>query len=343
MIGTKIVQFHETGGPEVLRLEPVDMPEPKAGEIRFRVHAIGLNRAEVMWRQGSYLIETNLPARIGMEGAGVVDAVGAGVDQSLLGQRISNLPTFSPRDYGVYGEHAIIPAASAMPIPASLSFAQATAVWVPYLTAYGALVHQGALKAGDTLLVTAASSSTGLAAIQIAKDCGARVIAVTRTQAKAVALARSGADHLVVTDEEDLVDRVTAITDGEGARLIYDPVGGPGVEPLAACAAVGGILFEYGLLSAEPTPYPLFTALSRQLTIKAYDAVPEVFQAPAVLRAGLEWLVPRLEDGRFVPSVDPNRFSLDQIVDAHRFMESNEQTGKIVIDVLADARANTSA
>src|SRR5499426_3356880 len=154
--------------------------------------------------------------------------------------------------------------------PASLSWEQAASIWMQYLTSYGALIDIADLKAGDTLVIPAASSSVGLAAIQIANRAGATAIALTRTSSKRQALMDAGATHVVVTDEQDLVKEVLGITGGKGARVVFDPVGGPTFVKLAQATARLGILFLYGALSPEPTPLPLFDVLGKWITIRGY-------------------------------------------------------------------------
>ncbi|KAA0020643.1 zinc-dependent alcohol dehydrogenase family protein [Salinicola corii] len=330
-VTVRIVRFHETGPSDVLKVETVPLPEPAAGEVRIRVKAIGLNRAEVMWREGSYLIQPDLPAQIGFEAAGDVEAIGPDVESNWLGKRVSNMPSFSPNMYGAYGDVAILPVHALSEIPDTLSYEQGTAIWAPYLTAYGSLVRIGHLDKNDTVLITAASSSTGLAAIQIVNTIGAQAIATTRKADKKGTLLAAGADHVIVTSEEDLVERIVELTEGKGARLIYDPVAGPGLESLARAAAIGGTIFEYGLLSPAPTPYPLRTALLRQLTIRAYDAAPEMFQTPTARKEGKAWLLKQISEGRISPIIDKSKFKLCDIASAHDYMESNTQFGKIVL------------
>ena len=224
----KIVRFHECGGPEVLKLEEVPTPEPGQGEVRLRVQAIGLNRAEVLFRQGKYVVRSHPPCTLGYEAAGVVEAVGEGVDKKLLGKRFSTVPSFAADKYGVYGEVAIVPAYSLAAYPEKLSPEEGTSIWMQYLTAYGALVQLGKITRGDFVLITAASSSVGIAAIEIAKAQGAVSIATTRTSKKKAELLSLGADHVIATQEEDLVKRVGEITGGKGARVVFDPIGGKG-------------------------------------------------------------------------------------------------------------------
>lgn len=327
----KIVRFHHTGDASVLQLDELPLPEPAAGEVRLRVKAIGLNRAEVMFRMGRYLVEPVLPSKLGYEASGTVEAVGSGVDPSWLGKTVSTVPAFAADKYGVYGEVAIVPVYALAAYPASLSYEEGTSIWMQYLTAYGALIAQGHLTKGDFVIVTAASSSVGLAAIEIVKAEGAVTIATTRTSAKKAELLAAGADFVIATDEEELAARVNEITGGKGARIVFDPVAGKGLEALAAAAAVNGIIFEYGALATDATPYPLFAALSKHLTVKGYTLF-ELVSDPAALTAAKGYIFDRLASGAFKPRIDKT-FPLSQIVEAHRYMESNAQIGKIVVTV----------
>jgi NADPH:quinone reductase len=327
----KIVRFHETGTAEVLKLEDLPLTEPGEGEVRLKVEAIGLNRAEVMFRRGQYLESPQVPSRIGYEAAGIVDAVGPGVRDIRVGDRVSTIPSFSMGQYGVYGESAIVPATAVAAYPDSLAPVEGTSIWMQYLTAFGALVEYGQIKNGDQVLITAASSSVGLAAIQITKAAGAVAIATTRGETKKQQLLDAGADQVIVTDNENLVERVMAITSGNGARISFDPVAGPGLEKLAEAAAPGGIIFEYGALSPEPTPFPLFPVLGKGLSIRGYTLF-EIVKDPEKLARGKQYIYAGLKSGTLKPLID-RTFSLDAIVDAHRYMESNQQMGKIVVKV----------
>jgi NADPH:quinone reductase-like Zn-dependent oxidoreductase len=327
----KIVRFHETGAADVLKIDELPLPEPGPGEVRLRVKAIGLNRAEVMFRMGRYLANPVLPSKIGYEASGIVEAVGADVDRSWLGKKASTVPTFMADKYGVYGEVAIVPATALAEYPERLSYEEGTSIWMQYLTAYGALIQQGRVEQGDFVLIAAASSSVGLAAIQIVKAEGAFSIATTRTSKKKAELLALGADYAIATEEEDLAARVFEITGGKGTRIAFDPVAGKGLEALAAAASQGGTIFEYGALSAEPTPFPLFAALSKHLTVKGYTLY-EVVGQPVVFARAKQYVFDHLASGEFTPRIDKT-FPLSQIVEAHRYMESNAQVGKIVVIV----------
>jgi NADPH:quinone reductase-like Zn-dependent oxidoreductase len=325
----KIVRFHKTGPAEVLQFDELPLPEPGPGEVRLSVKALGLNRAEVMFRNGQYLETPILPAKNGYEAAGVIDAVGEGVDSSWIGKTASTVPgNFKLSDHGVYGEVAVVPFKAIAEYPASLSYEQGASIWMQYLTAYGALVWLAKIAKGDFVVITAASSSVGIAAIEMVKVEGAISIAVTRTAAKKAQLLKLGADHVIVTDEEDLVARINEITSGKGARVVFDPIGGPILEKLAAATAYQGIILEYGALASEPTPYPLFTALGKGLTIRAYTLF-EVTANP-VFPKGKQYIFDHLASGAFKPLIDKT-FPFAEIVEAHRYLESNVQVGKIVV------------
>ena len=329
---TRIVRFHEVGGPEVLRLEDMEATAPGPGEVAIDVRAIGLNRAEAMFRAGQYLEAPKLPARLGYEAAGTVSALGPDVEGLEVGQRVASVPGFSMNKYGAYGERVVVPAWAVVPTPDNLTDEQAAAVWMQYLTAWGALVEIAKLGAGESVLIPAASSSVGLAAIQIANMVGATPIALTRSSTKARALKDAGAPHVIATGEQDLVAEVKRITGDKPPRIAFDPVGGPTVEKLAASLARGGILFQYGALSTEPTPLPLFTLLGMGLTIRGYTLF-EFTQFPgAALKRGIDFVLKGLADGKLKPVI-AKTFKLDQIVEAHRYMEANEQIGKIVVTV----------
>ena len=327
----KIIRFHETGGADVLQIEDLPVEEPGEGEVRLKVEAIGLNRAEVMFRRGQYLEDPELPSRLGYEAAGIVDAVGPGVGDIQIGNCVSTIPGFSMGRYGVYGESAIVPAIRVASYPDNLSASEGTAIWMQYLTAFGALIDICQLKADDTAVISAASSSVGLAAIQVAKAAGAVAIAATRGSAKKQFLLDAGADHVIVTNEEDLGESVMAITAGTGANLIFDPIGGPLLQTLADAAAVGATIVEYGALSPDPTPFPLFSALKKGLTVRGYLLFEIVKDAQRLAR-GKQYIYDGLKSGALKPVID-STFPLEAIADAHRYMESNQQKGKIVVTV----------
>jgi NADPH:quinone reductase-like Zn-dependent oxidoreductase len=327
----KVVRFHETGGPEVLKFEDVPLPQPGDGEVRLKVQAIGLNRAESMFYHGHYIYQPQLPAGLGYEAAGTVDAVGANVDESWIGKQVSTIPAFSLNEYSMVGETALAPVTAIAEYPANLSPAEGAAIWMQYVTAYGALIAIAKVTKGDFVVIPAASSSVGLAAIEIVKAEGGIAIATTRKSSKKEELTRLGADHVIATDEEDFVARVAEITGGRGARVTFDPVAGPFMEKLVEAAAPGGIIFAYGALSGQPTPFPLITALPKSLSIRGYTLM-EITRVPEKLVLAKKYIYDRLADGRFRPKI-AKTFPFAQTFDAYKYLESNAQVGKIVVTV----------
>jgi NADPH:quinone reductase-like Zn-dependent oxidoreductase len=325
----RIVRFDRIGGPETLKLEDATVRQPGENEVKLRVQATGLNRAEALYMRGQYFEQPQLPSRIGYEAAGVVEAVGPGVDKSWIGKRVATVPGYSQNRWGVLGDEAVVPLISLGEYPAKLSPAEGASIWMQYLTAWGALVHDGHVSAGDAVVLPAASSSVGLAAIQIVKDAGAVAIAATRTGKKRQELIDLGADYVIATEEEDLPARVMEMTGGKGARIIFDPVAGPYVEKLVAAAAVRGTIYLYGALSMEPTPFPLWAAMPKALSMRAYT-LWEFREDAAVLAVAQQYVRDRLENGHFVPKI-AKTFPLEQTREAYEYLESNAQVGKVVI------------
>jgi NADPH:quinone reductase-like Zn-dependent oxidoreductase len=328
----RVVFFDRLGPPEVLQLREVPLAEPGPGEVRLAVEAFGLNRSESQMRQGSYpMLNATFPSRAGKEAVGTVTAIGEGVQGVVLGQRYTTVPCFDMNKNGVYGEFAVVPAGALAPVPQGLSAVQATAIWQQYLTAYGPLVLYSQLGRGSVVLVTAATASVGHACIQIAKAQGATVIATTRQADKVARLHETGADHVIVTTRDALVPAVMQITGGKGAHVIVDSISGPVVAELAECAAHKGRIFLYGRLDETPTPYPLVTCMKKALSITGYTLWEIVLDAQ-LRREAERWIVSRLERGTFAPVID-RTFTLDQIVQAHAYMDANQANGKIVVTV----------
>ncbi|MGZ9722151.1 zinc-dependent alcohol dehydrogenase family protein [Rhizobium miluonense] len=326
---TRVVRFHEYGEPEVLRIDDIEVPVPAADEVQIAVRAIGLNRAEVMFRRHAYLQEAQFPSMLGYEAAGTVKALGSDVSGFAEGDAVSVIPTLDMARWGTYGEVINVPARHVVRHPQNLSFEKAAASWMQYVTAWGALIEQARLSAGDFVIVSAASSSVGIAAFQIARSAGATVIATTRTSAKTEGLHKAGAHYVIATAEEDLLARVREITGGKGARVIFDPIGGPAVAQLAECMAVGGILLEYGALSPEEGSFPQFAVIRKSLTLKGY-LYTETVSDHAALERAKTFILEGLQSGALDPLIS-RIFTFDQIQAATHFLESNEQIGKVVV------------
>jgi NADPH:quinone reductase-like Zn-dependent oxidoreductase len=327
---SKVVRIFRHGGPEQLRLEDLEVGEPGPAEVRLKIEAIGLNRSEAAFRAGEYPVTPKFPALMGYEGVGLIEALGPGVQGFALGERVCVLPNFRLGEYGIYGERAIVPARSLLSPPPGLTTVESASIWMQYFTAL-AIIEIARATLGDYVIIRAASSSVGLAAIQLANWAGAVPIAATRTSAKASALQRQGAKHVIATDETDLVAEVQRITGGKGARIIFDPVGGPYMEKLALAAADEGIIFVYGGLSGKPTPYPHWPAALKGLSIRGWVA-SSIWNRPERFVRNRDLILQGLAAGHLRPVI-AKTFPLSEIVDAHRYLESNQQVGKIVVTV----------
>jgi len=327
----RVVRISQFGTPDVLRLSHEPVREPAPSEVRLRVRALGLNRAEVMFRMGNYTEKPQFPARLGSEAAGVIEAVGKGVTQFKVGDRVSTFPGFAMNQYGVAGDTAVVPSSHVVKIPAGLSFEEGAAIWTQYLTAYGCLIHFGLLQKGDAVAITAASSSVGIAAIQMVNDAGGVSIAVTRKADKRAALLAAGAHHVIVSETEDLAARVAEITGGRGARIVFDPVAGPFLERLADIVATEGIIIEYGWLQPGTPVLPLVPALVKGFSVRGFHLSFHLIPHYDRLAAALAYVCARLESGAFRPLLAEKSFTIDRIADAYRYMELNEHVGKIIV------------
>jgi NADPH:quinone reductase-like Zn-dependent oxidoreductase len=327
----RVVRFREVGGPEKLELFDEEVAAPGNGEVRIKVKAIGLNRSEAAFRRGKYFETPVLPARLGYEASGVIDAVGDGVQDFKVGDAVSTVPNFSMNAYGVYGDTALSPASAVVKHPASLSFEEAASIWMAYLTVYDALIGSAKLSKGEFVLIPAASSSVGIAAIQLANVIGAIPVALSRTSEKRERLVAAGAAHVIVTEEQDLVSEVMKITAGKGAEVVYDPVGGPTFNKLMEAAAPHARMLVYGTLSPEPIVLPHFSLFPKVLNISGAVLLTTTLD-PDKLKSAVAWVVKGLESGKLKPVI-AKTFALDQIVESHRFLEGNQQFGKVVVTV----------
>jgi NADPH:quinone reductase-like Zn-dependent oxidoreductase len=268
------VRIHEFGNADVLQIESVAMAQPGAGEVRLRIHAIGLNRTELTLRSGRSPVKPTLPSSLGFEAAGVIEELGPDVSGFTVGDRVALVPAYGAAEYALYGEVSLAPSRSLVAVQDGTSFVEAAATWAAFGTAWAGLIAIGNLTAGQTVLISAASSSVRLAAIQIANRVGARSVALTRSRAKIDELLRHGAAAAISTDEQDVVAEVKRLTDSRGADLVFDPVGGPDFAYLVRATANGGMLILYGALATDPTVVPPFDILARDLTIRASPSQP---------------------------------------------------------------------
>ena len=328
---SRVVEFAEAGGPEVLRFKNVDVPQAGPGQVRIRVKAIGLNRAESMWRHDQYIEPVKFPARLGYEAVGTVDSVGRDVTTIAVDDEVNVIPSFSMNQYGMYGEVVLAPIHAVVRQPKGLSSVEAASIWMMFITAYGALIGDAKITSEDAVVIPGASSSVGLAAIQITNSVGAKSIALTRTSAKRKHLTDAGAKYVIATEEEDLVKAINEITGGQGARVVFDPVGGPTVAKLIKTLSFQGLLYLYGALSDQVTTVSPLELIAKILTIKGYNIWTTSGDAQRQ-KAAVDFVLAGLEKGTLKPVID-RVFPFDQIVEAHRYLEASGQFGKIVVTI----------
>lgn len=326
-----VYRFHQLGGADVLQIDSLPLHPPGEDEVHIRVRAIGLNRADVMFRQDTYIVKAQLPSRLGYEAAGEVVSVGTAVRDFMPGDAVCVLPPDDLARYGTYADEMIIPARFLVHKPPSLSFEAASAVWMQYLTAWGGIIRAAQVKKGDFILITAAASSVGIAAIQIARQAGAVPIAVIRTPEHADRLREMGASHVIVTGEEDLLQAVTAITGPEGLDAAFDAVGGPQVTDIAQALTKFGRLVIHGALSPEITPFPLKLAIRKSLSVSGY-LFAEVLNSPGQREEAQHFILEGLATGGLVPHVDKT-FAFGQMQEAQAWLEASHRIGKVVVTV----------
>lgn len=245
---TKAIRIHETGGPEVLTWEDVDVGDPGEGEVRIRHTAVGLNFIDIYQRSGLYPLP-DLPLTLGTEGAGVIEAVGPGVDGIEAGQRVA----YAGGQLGSYAEARVMPAGVLVPVPDAVDDRTAAAMMLKGMTAHMLLFKSYAVQEGDHVLVHAAAGGVGSILVQWAKHLGATVIGTVGSAAKGEQATGHGADHVINYNEEDFAERVTEITGGQGVPVVYDSVGKDTFEKSLDCLSEWGVLVNFGNASG-PAP-----------------------------------------------------------------------------------------
>jgi NADPH:quinone reductase-like Zn-dependent oxidoreductase len=323
----RVVVFDEFGGPDVMHVLKEPVAGPTADEVGVRIEAFAVNPLDQMMRSGTSPAAVPLPhARLGVEGTGVIDALGSGVTGLRIGDPVilTAVPDASVR--GSYAEYTTIPASRVIARPAGLGITEAAAVWVSYSTAYGALVEKARMRPGDHVLITAASGGVGRAAIQIANPIGAVPIAVTRYTANTDDLRAAGAAAVIATDHMDIAEAVRDYTGGVGADIVLDLVMGPGQPDLLKAARVGGTLVAAGYLDPRPAPFP-----SIPLTIFRYMSFEHTLD-PVVVKRMAAFLNAGVRLGALRPAIG-KVFTLDDVAGAHRYLETGLHAGKIVVTV----------
>ncbi|MBR0896853.1 NAD(P)H-quinone oxidoreductase [Bradyrhizobium tropiciagri] len=323
-----VVAISKPGGPEVLVPETRAVPAPKAGEILVKVAAAGVNRPDVAQRSGSYPPPPGASDLPGLEIAGEVVALGEGAKHKI-GDKVMSLVAG-----GGYAQYCIAQDAQAMTVPPSLSMQEAGAIPETLMTVWHNVFERGALKAGETLLIHGGSSGIGTMAIQLAKAFGAKVIVTVGSQDKADACLKLGADYAVNYKTEDFVEAVKKATDGAGANVILDMVGGDYIDRNYDAAAVEGRIVQIAFLSGTPKATANFAKLMvKRLHHTGSTLRPRSNADKAAMVAAIDAKVlPLLREGRVKPLMD-STFPLGKAADAHRRMETSEHIGKIVLVV----------
>lgn len=322
------VVIEEYGSPEVLQLKEIPNLEPGRGEVRVKVHASALNRADIEQRKGNYPppipSEYEIP---GLEFAGIVDKLGAEVRNWRVGDRV-----FGLLSAGGYAEQVVTHERMLMPIPPNLTFEQAAAIPEVFFTAYDALIDKGDFQAGDTVLIHAGASGVGTAAIQLARVMGASLIlATSRSTWKLDKCLQLGANRAINTAEEEFDQAVLDATALKGVDIILDFVGAAYLENNLNAAALEGRIVQIATLSGANAPINLQKVMSKRLRLQGTTLRSRsIEQKMTLTQKFAKQILPLFADGRLKPLIDRS-FELKDVVEAHRYMENNSNIGKIVL------------
>ncbi|RIA37797.1 putative PIG3 family NAD(P)H quinone oxidoreductase [Hephaestia caeni] len=314
------------GGPEVLVPARRPTPRPGPADVLIRVAAAGVNRPDVLQRKGAYPPPPGAPSILGLEIAGEVVALGAGVDGALLGQRVCALVAG-----GGYAQYAVAPAGQCLPVPQALSMVEAAAIPETLYTVWTNLFERAYVAEGDTVLVHGGTSGIGTMAIKLAALFGLTIIVTAGSDAKCAAARALGADHAINYKTQDFVAEVKAITGGAGVTAVLDMVGGDYVPRNLQCLADDGRHVSIAVQGGAVATIPVFEVMRRRLTLTGSTLRPRDAVFKALVTDELARTVwPFVEAGRLKPEIDTT-FPLAQAADAHRRLESGDHVGKIVL------------
>lgn len=314
----KAARLNAFGGTENISIDDLPTPEPKEGEVLIKTHAAGINFADIMLREGKYLFTPELPFTLGFEAAGTIESVGEGVEHLNVGQRVLGMMRG-----GGYAEYTIAPAAQTFPIPDEMGFGEATVLLVQGLTAVGLLED---LKPTDSIVVHAAAGGVGTILVQLAKERGAKVIATASSEEK-LDLAKSlGADVGVNYTKEDWTDQINNATDGNGADVIIEMIGGDMGKRNFECLATKGRMIVYGAVTGEDFDVSALGLLGKMQTVQGYNLNLETPQNMAKFTGELMGLL-----GQGKLSISVTEFALEDAAKAHQAIEGRKTTGKVVL------------
>ena len=319
------------GGPEVLELVERPVPSPGGGEVLIRVAAAGVNRPDVLQRQGGYAPPPGAPSIPGLEVAGEIVAVGEGVVREMIGQPVCALLAG-----GGYAEYAVAPAVQCLPVPASLTMVEAAAIPETLFTVWTNLFERAYATEGDTVLVHGGTSGIGTMAISLCNLFGITIIVTAGSPDKCAAAKGWGADHAIDYKADDFVERVKEITGGKGVAAVLDMVGGDYVPRNLKCLAEEGRHVSIAVQGGASATIPIFDIMRRRLTLTGSTLRPRDAAFKGLVADELSRTVwPHVEAGRLKPAMDRS-FPLEDAAEAHRRMESGGHMGKIVLTVTAD-------
>ena len=322
------IAFAEPGGPEVLRPVEVPMPQPAAGEVLIRVAAAGVNRPDLMQREGKYPPPPGASEIPGLEIAGTIAACGPGTQRWQEGDQVCALVSG-----GGYAEYCTAPAVQCLPVPSTLDLVSASGVPETFFTVWTNVFERGRLSAGESLLVHGGSSGIGTTAIQMARAFGARVFATAGTDEKCRACERLGAERAINYRSDDFAAVVMETTEGRGVDVILDMVGGPYFTRNLDILALDGRLVQIAMLQGAKVEMNLLRLLRQRLTITGSTLRARTVEEKGAIAQALERIVWPLVESRAVMPVIHTRFPLKQAAEAHRLMESGSHIGKIVLTV----------
>ena len=323
----KAVLCKEWGTADSLVIEDIAVPEPGRGEVRIRVHAAGLNFADTLMIQGLYQVQPTRPFSPGYEVAGIVDACGADVSSVRAGDRV-----MAPLPFGGYAEYVVAEEKRLFRMPEAMSFVEGAAFTVAYGTSNVGLRHRGQLRADEVLLVHGAAGGVGLAAVEIGHHLGALVIATAGSAEKLELAATHGADHGINYRAEDIRERVKALTDGQGADVIYDPVGGDVFDASLRCINWEGRLLIVGFAEGR-----IPSAAANYLLVKNCAAVgvfwgPYMDREPQTVRDSMHELIDWYQDGALKPHVS-HVLPLEQVTEGLQLLLSRQSMGRVVLQL----------
>jgi len=321
----KAIQVHRAGGPEVLELTDLPKPSPGPGQVLIKVEAVGLNFADILSVAGEYLVRTRYPMIPGMEFAGVVEAVGEGVEHYQPGELVAALG-----GSGAFAEYAVVSSRAVVPVPPRMSAAEAAAFPVSYFTAYFALQTQAQAKPGEWVLIQAAAGALGTASIQIAKALGLRVVALASSEEKLTLCRNLGAEVTLLSTQDNLVEAVKEATGGRGVDILMEVVGGAGFAQSLRMLAYRGRLLVIGSASREMAQmYPVGLMKGNQSVIGLW--LTPFLSDPAAMQSAVQFLQPLVASGQIRPVVG-QRFKLEEAAQAFELILSRHNTGKVILE-----------